>query len=120
MQGKVALIVDDQPGIRAMLREFMSGLGLTCHEAGDGWRALEMTPGLKPDVVLLDIKMPGISGIDTLREMRHRQLLMPVIILTAYQDTQVHAVGEGLGRVARLNKPFDLEDLTELLVGFLL
>lgn len=115
MKDKIALIVDDQAGIRTMLREFMSGLGLTCHEAADGGQALELLLNLRPDVVLLDVKMPGISGIETLREMRRRHLTMPVIILTAYQNTDVHSAGEDMARVGRLNKPFDLEDLKALL-----
>ncbi len=119
MTDRIALIVDDQPGIRALLREFMTGLGVTCYEAGDGSRALELLNQICPDVVLLDVKMPGISGTDTLREMRRRQMMMPVIILTAYQDTEVHSSGEEMGLVFRLNKPFDLEDLATLLSSFL-
>lgn len=111
MSANTALIVDDQAGIRALLREFMAGLGISSEEAQNGHEALEMLEHLKPDIVLLDVKMPGISGVDTLREMRRRNISIPVVILTAYQDIDVHSAAGELGTVARLNKPFDLAEL---------
>lgn len=110
MIGKKVLIVDDQAGIRALLREVFSIFGFEVIEAQNGYEGLENLER-RPDIILLDMKMPGLSGIETLRQLRIKNATVPVILVTAYQDLEMINEAERLGINARLMKPFDLDDL---------
>ena len=80
------LIADDESLIRLDLREMLSELGYdVIAEAGDGRGALELARKLQPDLVIMDIKMPGVDGIAAAEELT-RQRIAPVVLLTAYSD----------------------------------
>ena len=117
MPKKSVLIIDDQRGIRALLLEFFSMFGFTVLEARDGLEGIDLLQSNSPDLILLDMKMPGLSGMDTLREVRRQGITIPVVLITAYQDSESIIESERLGVVARLTKPFDLEDLQSIIRG---
>ena len=75
------LVVDDEPQIRRVLRSTLSFRGYTISEASSGEEALQLVPKLKPDLILLDVNLPGMSGVDTCREIR-RSSDAPIIMLT--------------------------------------
>jgi response regulator NasT len=105
------LIVDDEAIIRMGLRAMLEEKGYqVIGEAGDGDRALELAKLLKPDLIFLDIKMPGMDGIETAAAiMRDRPT--PIILLTAYSDRSLINRAKEAGVLAYLMKPFKESDL---------
>ena len=108
------LVIDDQVGIRALLSEVFTVLGFAVIEAGNGNEGLDVMEKCKPDIILLDMKMPGLSGIETLRLIRARNHHIPIILVTAYQENDIMSEAELLGVSARLVKPFDIEELQRI------
>jgi len=104
------LIADDEPIIRADLKELLEELGYeVVAEAGDGLEALNLIEKIKPDVVILDIKMPKMDGIRVAGEIADR---FPVIILTAYTERHLIEKARDSGVMAYLSKPFREGDLS--------
>jgi DNA-binding NarL/FixJ family response regulator len=101
--------VDDQTLLRRGLRgliEMTADIRVVA-EAGDGREALEVIPRVRPDVLLLDVRMPELSGVEVLRELRSRHALPPTILLTTFDDDE--ALFEGVRAGAR---GFLLKDVT--------
>ncbi len=116
MSGHQLLIVDDEPDLRWMLRGLFEEEGYTVHEAANGKQALELlrqaeTSGHLPDVVLSDMRMPEISGVELLRTVRTQFRDLPVVLLSAVEDlaTAVDAMKDGAFDYQA--KPFDQERL---------
>ena len=107
-----ALIVDDEPIARAGLRELLAGVSwIKCiGEASNGPAAIEAIDSLSPEIVFLDIAMPGLSGLDVLRRVKHQPF---VVFTTAYGQHAVTAFE--LGAIDYLLKPFGAERLTTTL-----
>src|SRR5690242_11547805 len=107
---KTILYVDDEPDIRQVV-ELSLGLvaGLTVHTCDSGERALREIPGLKPNLVLLDVMMPGLDGPATLGRMRADPAMshIPVVFMTAKAMPQEVARFKQLGAAAVIAKPFD-------------
>lgn len=104
------LIVDDEPSVRALIRDTLELEDHEVLEAVDGPTALEALAGPElPDCVVLDIMMPGISGLDVLTELRQKPLTkeLPVILLTAMADDATTWAGWSAGANVFLPKPFD-------------
>ena len=80
------LLVDDEAEFRETASRVLTRRGFEVLEAGDGFKALELHRTQAPDVVLLDLKMPGLSGIETLQKMRETTPALPVMILTGHGD----------------------------------
>ncbi len=80
------LIVDDEENIRLLYREELEEEGYGIEAAASGEEALQMVPEIKPDLVVMDIKMPGISGVDTLIKIKEIDKNIPVILCSAYGD----------------------------------
>jgi len=80
------LVVDDEENIRWLYREELEEEGYLIEDAASGEEALKMLPALKPDLVVMDIKMPGISGVDTLIKIKEIDKNIPVILCSAYSD----------------------------------
>lgn len=111
----VVLVVDDDPNIRRMICAALKRDGYTFLEAPNGRDALDLMKHEHPDVVVLDLMMPVLSGWDVLRErMSDAELRrIPVIIVSANRDPEVaHAVSQGI--CAFLPKPFDIGALSAL------
>ncbi|HSW20544.1 MAG TPA: response regulator [Ramlibacter sp.] len=104
------LVVDDDPHIRAMLREYLEGHGFEVGEAGDGAQMREHLRSQLPDVVLLDIRLPGEDGLVLARHVRERYDL-GLIMVTASGDVMDRVVGLELGADDYIAKPFDLREL---------
>ena len=96
------LIVDDEPHVRELLREFLTGLGYDVATAATGLDALDAVPDFRPDVIVLDMLMPLLSGKDVLGALRRTGSTAPVILISGNDDS----TNEGFFAV--LTKPFDL------------
>src|SRR5271157_4376545 len=99
------LIVDDEPSIRLMFHTVLQSAGYDAVEAGDGPSALARLHESSPDVVLLDLKMPGMDGMETLRQMRDRGDDTTVVIVTAHGSIADAVAAMKLGAVDFLTKP---------------
>lgn len=109
------LIVDDEFSVRALLRDVLELEDYEVSEAEDGPTALASMAEQRPDLVLLDIMMPGMSGIDVLAQVRADARLrdIPVVLLTAAGDDDTTWAGWTTGASLYLNKPFDHMNLLE-------
>lgn len=109
------LLVDDQTlvrqGIRSLL-ELSDDIRVVA-EAGDGAQAVQLIPQAKPDVVLLDLRMPGLSGIDVLNTLAQSNQLPPTIILTTFDDDQLVLAGLKAGARGYLLKDVSLDQLVD-------
>lgn len=83
---KKLLLVDDEEAIRMIYREEFEGDGYQVITAGDGQSALQLFASEAPDLVILDIQMPGMNGVEVLRQMKMRNATVPVILSSAYQE----------------------------------
>jgi CheY-like chemotaxis protein len=110
--GKV-LVVDDEPEVRQVLQEFLASRGYDVSVAGGGLEALALVESVKPDLVLLDVAMPDIDGVETLRQIVEMQPSLPVIMVTANADIGVTSKLLALGAVDYVPKPFDLDYLDQ-------
>ncbi|CCW35792.1 response regulator receiver and ANTAR domain protein [Chthonomonas calidirosea] len=105
------VIADDEPIIRLDLKKMLEDSGYeVVGEAGDGIRALELVRNLKPDVVILDIKMPEMDGIDAARVITEEKIA-PVLLLTAYSQIDLVNRAKDAGVYSYLVKPFKQADL---------
>jgi DNA-binding NtrC family response regulator len=95
--GEMILVVDDDPYIQEALGDRLESLGYGVTRASDGKQALEFIDRQDPQMVFLDIEMPGMKGLDVLREIRRREKDCPVVMITAYGsiDLAVEAMKEG-------------------------
>lgn len=105
------LIVDDEPAIVAAVRERLEREGLAVRSAASGEEALAAVEAAAPDLLLLDVGLPGIDGFELLRRLRARGLDVPVIILTARGDEIDRVVGLELGADDYVVKPFSVREL---------
>ena len=104
------LIVDDEAVIRDLISENLIELGYSCETAENGDIALEKMDRDKYDLVLLDIRLPGISGIEILKTIKSRYEAA-VIMITAMDDVNTAVLSMKLGSLDYLVKPFNLETL---------
>jgi DNA-binding response OmpR family regulator len=107
---KTVLVVDDEPKIVDVVREYLEHAGFSVRTAGDGPAALERVRALSPDLVVLDLGLPGLDGLDVARQLR-RTSRVPVIILTARGEEVDRIIGLELGADDYLVKPFSPREL---------
>src|SRR5215475_4174822 len=112
MNGKI-LVVDDDPEVRMTTREFLSGKGYAVSVAAGGREALSMLETVNPDVVLLDVIMPDMDGMETLRRLVAAQPSLPVIMITANADIEITSKVLQMGAADYVPKPFDLDYLDQ-------
>jgi two-component system KDP operon response regulator KdpE len=108
--GPRVLIVEDEAQLRFALRRNLEEAGYAAREAADGAAALRELGAFKPDVILLDLMLPDLSGVEVCREIRRRSET-PIVVLSALEDerTKVAALDEGADDY--LTKPFGMEEL---------
>jgi len=111
MNQKLILVVDDEEVVREMLEDTLTGEGYRVETAGDGREALEKIERLNPDVVLLDNRMPELTGVEVLEFIHRTGNQIPVILMTAYGSTEVTIQAMKLGAFDYIVKPFKLNDL---------
>jgi two-component system phosphate regulon response regulator OmpR len=104
------LIIDDDLKLQILLKEYLGGNGYSVQTLPDGSRALEMIEAEKPDIVILDVMLPGKDGLEVLKDIRREQAL-PVIMLTAKGEDTERIVGLELGADDYLPKPFNPREL---------
>ncbi|MBT8203274.1 MAG: response regulator [Acidimicrobiia bacterium] len=115
------LIVEDSPSVRRLIEVSIRPLGVTVIEAEDGIGGLEAARREVPDIILLDIGLPGIDGWEVLRELRAdtRTADIAVIIVTAHAQPEVAAAAERRGADGFITKPFRPGELREEIVGLI-
>ena len=111
------LVVDDEKDFVEMLSLRLKEVGEKVKVAYSGKECLEALIKADIDVVILDIKMPGMDGIETLREIKKRHSLIEVILLTGHGAVDTAVEGMKLGAFDYINKPADFEDLLSKLDG---
>mgnify|MGYP001214516284 FL=1 len=111
MEGKQILIVDDQYGIRILLKEVFQKEGYKTFQAANGNQALDIVRNEKIDLVLLDMKIPGMDGIEILKRMREINKDISVFIMTAYGELDMIQEAKQLGALQHFTKPFDINEL---------
>jgi len=105
------LIADDEPHVRELLRDFLAREGYEVTTVGTGDEALDAVPTFQPDVLLVDMLMPGLSGRDVLVSLRQTGVTVPVILISGGP----HVVAEGFFGV--LEKPFNLRTMAEIVAA---
>lgn len=103
------LVVDDQPSLRALYQEEFEDEGYTVKAVPSGPEALAALDSFAPDVVMLDLKMSGMDGLETLRRIKASWPGLPVVLCTAYEGCQAEAAARGCD--ACVLKSSDLGDL---------
>ncbi|MHA0858417.1 response regulator [Paenibacillus sp. CMAA1364] len=109
MNNKKILIVDDQNGIRILLTEVFNSEGYDTFQAANGKLALELVRCQSPDIVLLDMKIPGMDGLEILKNIKEINADINVIMMTAYGELDMIKVATELGAVMHFTKPFDID-----------
>jgi DNA-binding response OmpR family regulator len=104
------LVVEDDSTLASALRYNLERSGYTCLLAGDGARALELAKRERPDLVLLDLMLPGIDGIEVCRRLRSDSTV-PIIMLTARAEEVDRVVGLEMGADDYVTKPFSMREL---------
>jgi two-component system OmpR family response regulator len=105
------LVVDDEPNILELLSASLRYAGFEVATAPDGNEALRVASSFKPDLLLLDVMMPGIDGFEVVRRLRQEGRHIPVLFLTAKDATEDKITGLTLGGDDYVTKPFSLEEV---------
>ncbi|MFS0724734.1 response regulator [Paenibacillus sp. 1P07SE] len=111
MDKKKVLIVDDQNGIRVLLVEVFSSEGYLTYQASNGKLALEIVKEESPDLVLLDMKIPGMDGLEILKHIKTINREIKVIMMTAYGELDMIKEATDLGALMHFTKPFDIDEM---------
>ena len=106
------LVIDDSADIHLLVEVRLRPEGVTVHRADSGAEGLRLARELKPDLILLDVDMPGLSGLEVCRELKRGPLSsIPVIFLTGATDVQAKVAGFDAGAVDYVTKPFEPTEL---------
>jgi CheY-like chemotaxis protein len=111
------LVVDDEPQVGTMLSDILGEFGYVVQTAVRGAEALQLIPEFHPDAVLLDLQMPGMSGVETLEHLRRDHPHLPVVIVTANADVDVARGTLGQGAFDYVRKPFELDVLARVVAA---
>ncbi|OGP71756.1 MAG: Fis family transcriptional regulator [Deltaproteobacteria bacterium RBG_13_60_28] len=109
------LIVDDDPQLRQSFEKLLTAEGHRVRTASSGEAALEMVLVDLPDLVIMDVRLPGKSGLETFRAMHEIEPKLPVIIMTAYGTTETAIEATKLGAFEYVLKPFEIPDILALI-----
>ena len=111
------LVVDDEPHVGGMVRDVLTELGYAVKHASGGATALALVPVFEPDLVLLDLKMPGMSGVEVLEHLRREYPELSVVILSGNQDVGLARRTLGNGAFDYIQKPFDIAVLARVVAA---
>jgi two-component system response regulator MprA len=112
MSEAAVLLVDDDAPIRRMLTRTLSAEGYAVEAVADGGAALAQVERFVPDVIVLDVAMPGMDGLAVTRRLRAKGLPVPILLLTARDALTERVAGLDAGADDYLVKPFEVEELT--------
>lgn len=115
MDSRKVLVVDDDADIVRIVSTMLAGQGWEVLTAFDGEEALRVIAGEHPDLVLLDIMMPRMNGIEVLKEARRIAPGTRVVMITAFGDVGSYLESMDLGACEYINKPFETEELLGLI-----
>ncbi|MBO9130096.1 response regulator [Bacillus sp. 165] len=110
MNGKI-LIVDDQYGIRILLNEVFQKEGYQTYQAANGFQAIDIVKKDRPDLVILDMKIPGMDGLEILKRVKEIDKDIKVILMTAYGELDMIQEAKDLGALSHFAKPFDIDEI---------
>lgn len=113
MQGKI-LIVDDQKGVRRLLEELFKKDGWEVMVAADGKEAIEKVEQFLPEIILMDVKMPNMNGLEASQIILDKYGNIPIIMMTAYGEIEVVKRALDAGVRKCITKPFDIMVLREM------
>jgi two-component system response regulator (stage 0 sporulation protein F) len=111
------LIVDDESDVREFARNFFRKRKIDVLVASGGHQALDLIAKESPDLVLLDIRMEEISGIEVLRQLRKGSLPVKVIMVSGVEDDETIKEANALGVIGYVHKPFILEELEKIVLA---
>ena len=103
------LVIDDEKDLCFLFKKILTPEGYTVLTALNGYDGIKINQKSDPDIILLDLKMPGISGIETLRRIRKKDSLVIVIIITGYGDAETVREAVDLNVYEYMSKPFNNE-----------
>lgn len=109
------LVVDDEERFRTTLGKLLSAKGMLVSVAGSGQEAIDLLKGQPHDVVLLDVKMPGLSGQETLPELKKVDPKVEVVILTGHASVDIAAEMIAHGGSDYLLKPYPMDELLDII-----
>jgi len=106
------LVADDEQEIRNLLDHFLKGQGYEVVLASDGNQALKLAAEENPQIIILDIKMPGLDGLEVCKRLKEKEQtkLIPVIVITGFEDNKMEALN--IGADDFVNKPFDMAEIS--------
>lgn len=115
MNGNITImVIDDQPGIRRLLAEVLQEDGYNVAIAANGYDALHKVKEITPQLILMDMKMPGMDGLETFRELKKAGKAERVIMMTAYGELELVKEALNLGAYKYITKPFDINVIKKI------
>jgi two-component system response regulator (stage 0 sporulation protein F) len=111
------LIVDDEAAVLEVLSDYFTEQGYTVHTASSGSEALDAIGRVEPDLILLDVRMPGMDGVEVLKRVRETDPAPPVIMVTANEDVDLARQMLKLGALEYVSKPFDFRHLDRVVAA---
>lgn len=108
------LVVDDEPDVVDQVKDLFELRNYTVITATSGEKALELVKKESPNIIILDIRMPGITGMDVLKEVKKTYPKTRVIMLTGVEDEATKNMAIGLGASGYLTKPYSYSELLEM------
>src|SRR6267378_7090376 len=109
------LLIDDEADVQYSFRRIFDSPEIELATAASGEEGLKLIPRFKPDLVIMDVRMGGISGLETLRRIREIDSKLLVILMTAYGTTQTAIEAMKMGAYDYQLKPFDVVKLKEII-----
>ena len=111
------LIVDDESDIREFARNFFKKRKIEVSVASGGRQALDLIANERPDLILLDVRMEEMTGIEVLRELRQTKPSLKVIMVSGVEEEETIKEANALGVIGYVNKPFILEELEKIVLA---
>jgi RNA polymerase sigma factor (sigma-70 family) len=110
---QVVLVIDDDPSMRTAIKELIEAVGISCQTFGSGQELLNATLPDVPSCLVLDVRLPGLSGLNLQRELTARGISIPIIFITGHGDIPMSVQAMKAGAVEFLTKPFRDQDLLD-------
>lgn len=118
--GQHILVADDDAGIQTVVSKILEDIGCVVSRVEDGQSCLNLLNQLEPDLLLLNLNMPGINGHEVLKQIQADQLSLPVIVMSGEHSPAIQDEVRALGAQAYLEKPFHVSSLVQLLESHLI
>ena len=110
---QVVFVLDDDPSMRTAIKELIEAVGMSCQTFGSGQELLAASLPDVPRSLVLDVRLPGLSGLNLQRELTERGIHMPIIFITGHGDIPMSVQAMKAGAVEFLTKPFRDQDLLD-------